>query len=267
MLAARARDADRIPTFMRPTRRNTLRTALAITSIAALPIACTKVTQTRTEVTTPEAIRSQSIATPSSMALLTVWLTGSFSTHAQSIADPQFHDLHIETISIWTDRTDGPWLYFEQASSTTVDQPYKQRVLQLVENFDGTITMLAFELPAPALAHAGAWKFASPLNDLTPDVLTPLDGCAIAMTVADDGASATGGSEGTHCRGAHAGVAYATTELIASQGGLRLWERGYDASGNIVSGSRTGPCDFLRCARPQPSPISIDESGSSSEQK
>ncbi len=228
---------------MRSKPRISIRVVAAVTGAVMLPSACTTLTQTRTEVTTPEAADPRS-----SESTLAAWLTGSFSTHAQSIANPNFHDLHIEAVACWTNRTDGPWIYLEQSSSSTIDQPYKQRVYQLVENFDGTITMLVFALPDPPLAHALAWKLPNPLNDLTPVLLTPLDGCAITMTIAESGALATGGTEGSTCESSHTGVAYATTELIASGDGLQLWERGYDASGSIVAGSRTGPCVFVRCA-------------------
>ncbi|MSR42027.1 MAG: hypothetical protein EXS10_09045 [Phycisphaerales bacterium] len=212
---------------------------------ATLSTACNTLTQTRTEVVAPQSSIASTNAS-STAATLAAWLTGSYSTHAQAIADPSFHDLHLEIVPCWTDRADGPWLYFEQSSAATIDKPYKQRVYKLIENLDTTITMLVFELPNDPLSYALAWKLPRPLNDLTPELLNAQDGCAMSMTIALNGTSATGGSEGTHCPSTYAGAAYSTVELIVSADRLQLWERGFDAKGTIVTGSRTGPCEFMR---------------------
>ena len=42
-------------------------------------------------------------------------MTGTFSTAVQATEDPEFFDLSLHIKPIWTDRTDGRWLYVEQA--------------------------------------------------------------------------------------------------------------------------------------------------------
>ncbi len=208
---------------------------------------CNTLTQTRSEV-----VANQAAAPDAASLVLASMLVGSYSTHAQAIADPAFHDLNLEIVRCWTDRADGPWLYLEQSSTSTIDKPYKQRVYKLVNNLDGTVTVLAFELPGDPLPHALAWMAAQPLNDLTPELLVAQDGCALSITLAQDGLSATGGTEGTHCPSPHAGVSYATLELITSASTLQLWERGFDETRAQVSGSRVGPCAFVKLAQSPP---------------
>ena len=70
--------------------------------------------------------------------MLAEWMSGSFSSAAQAADDPEnYFDIRLEMVPIWSERSDGPWLYVEQAAASALDRPYRQRVYHLVETEDG----------------------------------------------------------------------------------------------------------------------------------
>ena len=54
---------------------------------------------------------------------LTAYLTGSFSSQEQSAADTTFADVRLRMVPIWKNRSDGPWLYVEQAMAGKEERP------------------------------------------------------------------------------------------------------------------------------------------------
>ena len=81
---------------------------------------------------------------------------------AQAAEDPDFYDIRLEMVRIWPDRTDGIWLYVEQAAATHLDQPYRQRVYHVTEEGDGIFRSEVYALSEP-LQYAGEWKKKDPL--------------------------------------------------------------------------------------------------------
>ena len=49
-------------------------------------------------------------ASPDACATLVDWMTGSFSSHAQSVADTNYFDIRLEMVRIWPERDDGVWM-------------------------------------------------------------------------------------------------------------------------------------------------------------
>lgn len=60
------------------------------------------------------------------------WMQGSYNSEEQSKNDSDYYNISLEMKKIWTDRSDGYWLYVEQAVAETKDQPYRQRIYHLV---------------------------------------------------------------------------------------------------------------------------------------
>lgn len=110
---------------------------------------------------------------------LTAMSVGSFSTIAQAREDSRYGVAEAEIVRIWPDRTDGVWLYQEQAligeSAAAVDRamkakPYFQRVIHSVETAPGTVSRSVHRLKEPKEA-LGAWKSNKPLSGLSPEDL------------------------------------------------------------------------------------------------
>ena len=145
---------------------------------------------------------------------------------------------------IWTERSDGRWLYLEQFLACAPESPYKQSVCQLAARPEGAVVVRIFDLPKP-LAATGAWKDPSVWRKLTPANLTAHEGCMAIPRIQPDG-SFQGGIEGKVCTSPMRGVSYATMEFTVSEKRLVTWERGYNANGAQVWGSLHGGYDFRK---------------------
>jgi len=174
-----------------------------------------------------------------------LWLVGDWSSAEQSAKDKDFRDIVIHIRPIWTDRTDGMWMYVEQAMASATDRPYRQRVYQMVTAPDGTTESRIFELAGDPLVHAGAWKAPKPLDDLEPALLQPRAGCTVHLT-RQKGGSFTGATLTGECATNYQGATYTMSDVTLSADELVTWDRGYDAAGTQVWGSTKGAYIFRR---------------------
>jgi len=175
---------------------------------------------------------------------LVALMEGSFSSEEQSLNDSDYYDIRLYMKKIWTDRTDGRWLYVEQAAAQMEDKPYRQRVYRVDQQKDGSFISEVYELEDP-LRFAGEWKSDKPLSQLSPDSLKKKDGCTVYLTLADDG-SFKGGTQGMDCLSELRGATYATSEVRIDTEGLKTWDRGYDKEGKQVWGAEKGGYIFKR---------------------
>ncbi len=182
------------------------------------------------------------------LADLTTFLTGSFSSRAQALADPEnFADIRLRAVPIWPERGDGVWLYVEQAAAEALERPYRQRVYRLAVAEGDTFTSEVFTLPGEARRFAGAWREADPLRSLTPDDLTARVGCTITLRRRADGAF-SGGTSGVDCASDLRGASYATSEATLHPDRLETWDRGFDDTGKQVWGATKSGYVFERVA-------------------
>jgi len=170
-------------------------------------------------------------------------LTGSFSSEAQAKEDPDFLDVRLHMAPMWTSRTDGPWIYVEQAMATALDKPYRQRVYRLVDRGDGTVESLVHELENPA-ERVGAWRDPSRFDADSPRSLMLRDGCSIVLERAGD--AWIGATNERDCESSLRGARYATSEVVLLEQGLDTWDRGFDAEGKQVWGATKGAYRFRR---------------------
>ncbi|MBP7867753.1 MAG: chromophore lyase CpcT/CpeT [Acidobacteria bacterium] len=184
---------------------------------------------------------------------LAEWMCGSYDSAEQAAADPEnFKDIRLRMVRIWTSRTDGYWLYVEQALVAKQDQPYRQRVYHLTAEPDGALASRVFEMEDP-LRFAGQWKRENPLEDLTPDQLKERPGCAIFLKVQPDGAFA-GSTRGSECLSEHKGARFATSDVRITPDTLTSWDRGYDKDGKQVWGAEKGGYVFRKHTPDRPEP-------------
>ncbi|MBL9147710.1 MAG: chromophore lyase CpcT/CpeT [Phycisphaerae bacterium] len=189
-------------------------------------------------------------AEPGSPEHLAAMMAGSYSSKAQSEADPEFRDIRLSMVRIWPTRPDGPWLYVEQAAATSLDKPYRQRVYQVLKSIlppdpAWTVESRVYELPGDPLAFAGAWTAPARFDAISPESLLPRDGCTVFLSLREDGSYA-GGTYEQECASSLRGAAYATSEVVITAEELRSWDRGFDKDGKQVWGAVKGPYQFLR---------------------
>jgi hypothetical protein len=172
-------------------------------------------------------------------------LAGTFDSNARGEADPKgCRAERLVTVRVPGSRLgDGaPVLYVEQALSSKVDRPHRQRFYRVEETADGGVVARVFE-PKEALPVSGKWRDPSDLALFgTGDVIERI-GCAIRLKRADGGWA--GASEGTDCPSALAGARYARSDLKLASGRMELLERGFDSAGRQVWGPAT-PCVLER---------------------
>lgn len=177
-------------------------------------------------------------------------LVGSFSSAEQAKLDPEnYRDIRLHTSRIWPERTDGAWLYVEQAAATSLEKPYRQRVYRVTAEpgvgEGGRVLSEVYTLPGDPLVYAGAWREPGKLAGLTPEELLLKDGCTMYMRPERDG-SFVGGTVGEGCASELRGAKYAVSEATITPRALRTWDRGYDASGKQVWGATAGGYEFRR---------------------
>jgi len=178
------------------------------------------------------------------LARLADWLTGSFSSRAQSGLDPDFFDIRIHAARIWNERDDGYWIYLEQAAADAQERPYRQRVYHLTRLDPGLFQSRIFALADPS-SHAGRWREKRPLAELDPDDLLPREGCEVLLREAGETAF-MGSTLGRHCISTLRGASFATSEVVVLSDVLISWDRGFEGAGEQVWGAEKGPYLFKK---------------------
>jgi hypothetical protein len=181
---------------------------------------------------------------PAAIDRLAQSLTGTFRNADQARGDQNFRSAVLHSAQMWPARTDGPWLYVEQALADAPDHPYRQMVYLLRQKTDRILAITVFDLRDP-IGATGGWRDASRLTKLTPEQLSERKGCDILLEVQADG-TFKGATEGTGCVSTLLGAAYSTMQMWVSPVQIITWERGYNAVGVQVWGSIHGGYEFKR---------------------
>lgn len=181
--------------------------------------------------------------------LLAQWMAGTYTSEAQASNDPEnYFNVRLVMTPIWTERSDGRWLYVEQAMASALDRPYRQRIYQVSREGNG-FESTVYTLPGDALAYAGAWQDPSRFDRLSPQMLAEREGCEIALKWDASSGSFTGSTLGNNCPSDLRGASYATSEVTITANQLTSWDRGFDASGNQVWGAQLGGYQFVKVAQ------------------
>lgn len=170
-------------------------------------------------------------------------LIGEFSSAEQAKRDTSYFNIHLSMSRIWNDRTDGVWLYVEQAMDARRDKPYRQRVYQLTRGSDGDFVSEIYTIKNAADV-IGLQNSAAKKSLLTPNAIEHKEGCAVHMRPVND--AYEGGTVGSACPSDLRGASYATTVITMKQGELVSWDRGFDAKGNQVWGAVNGGYVFVK---------------------
>ena len=174
---------------------------------------------------------------------LATLMEGKFSSELQSKTDTSYFNISLVMTPIWRDRTDGKWLYVEQAVSTQLDKPYRQRVYHLQHPAKDTFTSDIYTLKE-ASSFAGLQNDKGKQDKLTFNLIDLKDGCTV--TLVHRNGIYEGGTDGNKCPSDLRGAKYATTQIVLSQDELRSWDRGFDASGKQVWGAVKGGYIFIK---------------------
>jgi hypothetical protein len=170
-------------------------------------------------------------------------LHGTFSSEAQSKEDTTYFNISLVMVPIWKERTDGQWMYVEQAMATKLDKPYRQRVYRLRHPGENTFTSDIYTIKN-ALSYAGLQNDKTKLQKLSIDSLELKDGCTVTMIKNND--VYAGGTDGKSCSSDLRGAKYATTKITMKKGELISWDQGFDANDKQVWGATKGGYIFIK---------------------
>jgi len=186
------------------------------------------------------------------LSVLTGWMTGTFDSTEQAAARPDdYRPIRLVMLPIWEDRSDGPWLYVEQAVVGAEDRPYRQRVYRLaIDGLEG-LRSDVYELPESPAGFVAAWAQPGVWKTCEPADLVPREGCSIYLRRRGDGAF-VGETRGTGCKSRLGDAAYATSEVVVTSSVLSSWDRGFSSDNEQVWGAERGPYRFRKSSSHAP---------------
>lgn len=175
--------------------------------------------------------------------------SGSFTTAAQAKEDAAYAEVEAEVVRIWPDRTDGIWMYQEQAiisyegkaAPGAKSRPYFQRIFRLMTTGDKILVRENYELADPKIA-VGAYKTPEKLAGITPKDLI-LGGCANRI---ERVAKGYWRANITTCANTYRDATHMTSLSVYTSDTLANWDRGFDATGKVVWGPEGGGYIFKR---------------------
>ena len=183
---------------------------------------------------------SQQQALSNDLMKLSEMMIGSFSSEAQSKSDTSYFDIRLQVYPIWKNRTDGIWLYVEQAMAKRIDKPYRQRVYRLNDLQPGGVESAVFTMKSP-LRFAGKPE---DVEKLTPDSLSQREGCSVFLQ--RSGKKFVGATKEKTCPSDLKNAAYASSEVTITRKMMLSWDRGYNADGKQVWGAEKGGYRFVK---------------------
>jgi CpeT protein len=174
------------------------------------------------------------------------WMIGSFSSELQAKSDTDYYDIRLHMAQIWNDRKDGYWLYIEQAMSSNIRKPYRQRIYHLYQKDEKTFVSKVYELKN-APGFVGAWATPANFSSLSIDSLVDRQGCGISLQKNDRG-EYVGSTPGKECLSQLRGATYATSEVVIDATKMVSWDRGWSKDDKQVWGAEKGGYVFVKQA-------------------
>ena len=168
-------------------------------------------------------------------------MQGSFSSADHAKRDSSYYSISLKIIPVWEQRTDGIWMYIEQALASNLDKPYRQRVYHLSRTADEQFESAVYTINNP-LRFAGKPEL---LINLSPDSLTLREGCSVFITKRGKN-HYTGKTGNQSCPSELRGAAYASSEVEITRKVLISWDRGFDSDGKQVWGAEKGGYEFKK---------------------
>ena len=175
---------------------------------------------------------------------LVTFMTGAFDSGEQAAKDSSYYHITLQMAPIWTDRTDGRWLYVEQAVASMPTKPYRQRVYRVEQSGPKEFKSHVYTLDEPA-DFVGAHLPGPAQKALTYERIALKEGCEVILKKQADGTYAGQTGMGT-CASNLRGAAYAHSEVTVYKGQLISWDRGYNKDGEQVWGAEKGGYVFVK---------------------
>lgn len=187
---------------------------------------------------------AQTHATQKDLKRLVKWMTGDFSSLAQSQRDSDYFDIRLHIRPIWKSDKGNYWLYVEQATAAAENKPYRQRIYKVELDGDKGFKSIVYTLPNPE-KWAGAYKNPALFDTLKPAELSLRDGCTVFLERLADGTFA-GSTRGQGCESTLRNAKYASSKVTITKKMLASWDQGFNERGEQVWGAVKGGYEFIK---------------------
>lgn len=168
------------------------------------------------------------------------YLIRPMDTQAQAERDPRFVGVQMTTCPIQvtgqTPEQPAVYLYQEQALTERIDDPYRQRFLQIALSKDSTRVESRTFKPATPEAWTGLCQQTEPTIDAS--VMGQLV-CVVGLRPSPLGYVGSTPEEG--CPVNLRGAVRLTNTIVLHKDGMDTWDRGFDPNGIQVWGARAEP--------------------------
>lgn len=183
-------------------------------------------------------------ASPDAAAEVTALLTGRFDSGAQSQSKPSYFSVNLLGCSAPAPELGTHVLYIEQALSSNLSAPYRQRlyVINAGNNPADEARSNVYSLKNPE-AFVGYCGRANKATIVAAQAVER-SGCHVVLSRKGD--VFEGGTEGKDCASSMNGASYATSEVILHGERIESWDRGFDAADQQVWGATAGAYVFDR---------------------
>jgi CpeT protein len=171
-------------------------------------------------------------------------MKGSFNSSIQAAADTNYFNISLKMTPVWKKRKDGYWLYVEQAMTTALDNPYRQRIYHLYKQDNKTIVSKVYEVK-DVKKYTGSWKNEVLLNSMSDSLLIDRQGCSIFLHKTVEG-TFSGSTPGKECLSTMRGATYATSEVTIYKDKIISWDRGWSIDDKYLWGAEFGGYHFVK---------------------
>lgn len=172
------------------------------------------------------------------------WMTGDFSSQAQSQRDSDYYDIRLHIQPIWKSEKGVHWLYVEQATASAQDKPYRQRVYKVARDGKNGFKSIVYTLPTPE-KWVGGYKNTEVFNALKPADLSLREGCTVFLARKPDG-TFSGSTNADDCESTLRGAKYASSKVTITKNMLLSWDQGFNEKGEQVWGATKGGYEFVK---------------------
>jgi CpeT protein len=172
-------------------------------------------------------------------------MQGNFSSEEQGKNDSDYFDIRLRMVPVWEKSADIFYLYVEQAMSTSLEKPYRQRFYK-VEKVDDTHFVSHIYLVNNPARFTGKKPGDTIFNSITPDSLQLKDGCEVYLTFDEINKTFEGATNEKTCPSERSGATYATAKVHLNDTEMRSWDQGWSADGKQVWGATKGGYIFKK---------------------
>lgn len=170
-------------------------------------------------------------------------LVGRFNSSAQSIEDPSYYDVTLSACPVSAPDLGDHVLYIEQALSTDLRSPYRQRLYVLDVTEEGVAVRSTIYTLENEDAYVGLCDESEMASFQASDA-TLKEGCHVDLTW--NGTGFEGQTEEGSCPSDMNGASYATSFVTTTPTRIESWDQGWSANGNQVWGAVEGAYIFER---------------------